>query len=568
MKKLTGVLIVLMSLFLGITVIEAETGNQLIIINKGTNQLAFFENGKHVATFRVATGRSQSYTPEGTFQIVNKIKNRPYYKDNIPGGHPNNPLGDRWLGLDARGTYGTTYAIHGNSNPASIGTYASAGCVRMYDDDVHWLFDRIDLYATVVITNTSQSFEAVAVSKNYTPYSKLKSVSVDQKSPQPVNTNIVVSAKANLKSTYRFLVQDSGEWKTVQEFSASSSYTWKPESAGSYKIKVQVKSTSSDKAFDDEKVISYDVYIPASIATFGADKEAPLPINSEIEFFTKTNNDTENLVQYSVYDGSEWTVLKDFSEDGQYYWKPETAGTYKIRTRVKDSLSQQEFDDEQELEYTVFEPATLTSLNADIASPQPIHTSIMVKAEPKDDSANLFKFEIFKDGSWNTVQDYSTKSNLEWKPGEPGDYQIKVLVKHTLSKEEFDHEKVVDFTVYQPATVGAISTNMKGIQLVNSHVELSAAKAQDVEYQFSVFDGKEWKLLQSYSTNHELDWIPSSPGMYKVKIEVKHNLSIYEYDDVREVSYLFYNSTSNQAVLPRSLQISRRGPFIVKNTAI
>ncbi|MBM7662525.1 hypothetical protein JOC85_003332 [Bacillus mesophilus] len=568
MKKLTGAFIVLMSLFLGTSMIEAETGNQLIIINKGTNQLAFFENGKHVATFRVATGRSQSYTPEGTFQIVNKIKNRPYYKENIPGGHPNNPLGDRWLGLDARGTYGTTYAIHGNSNPASIGTYASAGCVRMFDDDVRWLFDRVDLYATVVITNTSQSFEAIAVSKNYTPYSKLKSVSVDQKSPQPLQTNIVVSAKANLKSTYRFLVQDGGEWKTVQDFSTSSSFTWKPEKAGSYKIKVQAKSTSSDKAFDDEKVITYDVYTPASIETFDSEKEGPLPNHSEIAFSTTTNSDTENLVQYSLYNGSEWTVLKDYSDEGLYNWKPENAGTYKIRTRVKHSLSQQDFDEEQELEYTIFEPATLTSLNADVTSPQPIHSSIIVKAESKDDSTNLFKFQVFEKGSWNTVQEYSTKSSLNWNPNKAGDYQVKVLVKHTLSKEDFDSEKVVDFTIYEPATVGDLTTNVKGIQLVKSKVELSATKAEDVEYQFSVFDGNDWKVLQSYSTSHELEWSPSSPGIYKVKIEVKHNLSVDEYDDLREVSYIFYNSTMNQAVLPSSVQVGRRGPFLVKKTAI
>ncbi|WP_412781611.1 L,D-transpeptidase, partial [Aeromonas diversa] len=79
--------------------------NQWLIINKSTNKLAFFENGKLVKEFNVATGRSPSYTPEGTFNIVNKIKNRPYYSKNIPGGSPKNPLGDRWFGIEARGTY-------------------------------------------------------------------------------------------------------------------------------------------------------------------------------------------------------------------------------------------------------------------------------------------------------------------------------------------------------------------------------------------------------------------------------------------------------------------------------
>ena len=101
----------------------AATVKQLIVINKKTNQLAYYQNGKLVKVFMVGTGRKSSLTPEGKFKIVNKIKNRPYYKEKIPGGSPKNPLGVRWLGIEARGTYGTTYAIHGNNNPSSIGKY-------------------------------------------------------------------------------------------------------------------------------------------------------------------------------------------------------------------------------------------------------------------------------------------------------------------------------------------------------------------------------------------------------------------------------------------------------------
>lgn len=133
MKKLSIIFVLLFSLFLFTNQADASGGSQLIIINKKTNTLAFYDSGKLVKKFRVATGRTRSLTPEGTFRIVTKIVNRPYYKLKIPGGDPRNPLGKRWLGLEARGTYGTTYAIHGNANENSIGTYASSGCVRMHN---------------------------------------------------------------------------------------------------------------------------------------------------------------------------------------------------------------------------------------------------------------------------------------------------------------------------------------------------------------------------------------------------------------------------------------------------
>lgn len=145
---------------------EEKQVSQFIIINKAINRLAFYENGKLVREFKVATGRSQELTPEGKFKIVNKIVNRPYYKDNIPGGDPRNPLGNRWLGLNARGTWGTTYAIHGNSNPASIGTYASSGCVRMYDEEVEWLFEHVQKNAIVFITSSNKSFHQIATANH------------------------------------------------------------------------------------------------------------------------------------------------------------------------------------------------------------------------------------------------------------------------------------------------------------------------------------------------------------------------------------------------------------------
>ena len=150
------------SFILGVPTGSAATVSKFIIINKDINLLAYYENGKLKKQFKVGTGRSPSLTPEGKFKIVNKIVNRPYYTGHIPGGDPRNPLGNRWLGLNARGTWGTTYAIHGNNNPSSIGGYVSSGCIRMYDNEVEWLFSQLPVNTPVVITTSKKSFDAIA----------------------------------------------------------------------------------------------------------------------------------------------------------------------------------------------------------------------------------------------------------------------------------------------------------------------------------------------------------------------------------------------------------------------
>ncbi|MNO16806.1 putative L,D-transpeptidase YkuD [compost metagenome] len=153
--------------FTGAATASASSASDLIIVNKKTNTLGYFSGGKLVRTFPVATGKSKSLTPEGSFKIVVKIKNRPYYKENIPGGDPSNPLGDRWLGLEVNGTKGTTYAIHGNNNESSIGKYVSAGCIRMHNEDIHWLYPQIAKNTTVVITSSGLSLESIAAKSGY-----------------------------------------------------------------------------------------------------------------------------------------------------------------------------------------------------------------------------------------------------------------------------------------------------------------------------------------------------------------------------------------------------------------
>ena len=65
----------------------------------------------------------------------------------IPAGAKNNPMGARALTLS-----GGKYAIHGTNRPNSIGTDASYGCIRMFNEDIVDLFDRVSVGTPVVVT--------------------------------------------------------------------------------------------------------------------------------------------------------------------------------------------------------------------------------------------------------------------------------------------------------------------------------------------------------------------------------------------------------------------------------
>jgi lipoprotein-anchoring transpeptidase ErfK/SrfK len=93
----------------------------------------------------------------GTHKITNKRewpgwtppsemkKRRPELPDYMPGGI-NNPLGARALYIGS-----TLYRIHGTNEPWTIGHDVSSGCIRMVNDDVEDLYERVKIGAKVIV---------------------------------------------------------------------------------------------------------------------------------------------------------------------------------------------------------------------------------------------------------------------------------------------------------------------------------------------------------------------------------------------------------------------------------
>ena len=161
-KKTFIVLLSAIIIFAGTAPVSNAASKHMIIVNTKKNTLNYYVNYTLVKKFRCATGKASTPTPQRKTTIVNKIKNRPYYKTGIPGGDPRNPLGKRWMGLNIDGTQGSTYGVHGNNNEKSIGKNVSHGCIRMHNSEVEWLFDQVPLGTVVLIKNTSNSDNYIA----------------------------------------------------------------------------------------------------------------------------------------------------------------------------------------------------------------------------------------------------------------------------------------------------------------------------------------------------------------------------------------------------------------------
>ncbi|MEX0993509.1 MAG: L,D-transpeptidase [Solirubrobacterales bacterium] len=117
-------------------------------VDLSRRQLALKDGTRVIRRLPVAIGRPGSSTPTGRFAVTDKLNGfslSSYYGCCVlalNGHQPNLPAG--WSG-------GNRLAIHGTSDPGSIGTAASAGCVRARDRDLRVLMRLLPPGAPVFI---------------------------------------------------------------------------------------------------------------------------------------------------------------------------------------------------------------------------------------------------------------------------------------------------------------------------------------------------------------------------------------------------------------------------------
>lgn len=133
-----------------------------IVVNLPERGLYLFRGGRFRGFYPVAIGQPKYATPTGTFRILEKVKNPTWYapkwaemRDEIVEPGPENPLGDRWMGLTSYGL-----GIHSTNTPVYIGSAVSHSCLRLYPWMVHEVYD-----STFVGMPVRVEYETVKISR-------------------------------------------------------------------------------------------------------------------------------------------------------------------------------------------------------------------------------------------------------------------------------------------------------------------------------------------------------------------------------------------------------------------
>jgi lipoprotein-anchoring transpeptidase ErfK/SrfK len=143
-----------------------EAAGTVIVDTPATYLYLVLGNGKAIR-YGIGVGR-EGFTWSGVQSVARKaewpdwnppqdmIARQPYLPRFMAGG-PGNPLGARAMYLG-----GTVYRIHGTNDPTSIGKQVSSGCIRLTNEDVTDLYQRVKIGAKVVVLPQTSGAQAQA----------------------------------------------------------------------------------------------------------------------------------------------------------------------------------------------------------------------------------------------------------------------------------------------------------------------------------------------------------------------------------------------------------------------
>lgn len=108
--------------------------------------LTLGERGYYAGRFRIGVGRNQVGL-EGEYTVQEKRVNPPFIgpEGRIDADDPNNPLGERWIGLNHE------IGIHGTHDPSCIGNSNAKGMICLGDRDAEDVFDILTIGSRVTI---------------------------------------------------------------------------------------------------------------------------------------------------------------------------------------------------------------------------------------------------------------------------------------------------------------------------------------------------------------------------------------------------------------------------------
>jgi hypothetical protein len=285
--------------------------------------------------------------------------------------------------------------------------------------------------------NTAPSGE-LAVWKPFTINARATSVTLTPTltSPRIPGTSIVWWAVADggeQPYSYQFLIWNGSVWTVARAWDTSGSFNWTPTVANAnYFVAVQARSAwnSGDKEVSTSRPFS--ILPPVSSVSVTPDIAAPRAPGTTVTF-TAAASGGQGPYQYqwSVYNGTTWTVVRAWSTNSVYAWTPTVAYAYQVKVQARSSWNTWGAERETTMPYYIGAVVTAATITPNLSSPRPRNTTIRWTASASGGEAPYeYRWTVWNGSVWTLMGGWSTSNIFDWTPTSANaNYKVGVAVR-------------------------------------------------------------------------------------------------------------------------------------------
>jgi hypothetical protein len=372
-------------------------------------------------------------------------------------------------------------------------------------------------------------------------------------SPQTAGTSVTFSAVASggvAPYQYKFWVWNGSTWNVVREWNASNNFTWTPLQANSnYRVSVWVRNaTTTTDTRDGDLAVSYPITAssssggPLTITGLTANVPSPQVAGTSVTFTAAaTGGAAPYQYMFWVWNGSTWSVVRDWSGSNTFTWTPTQPNTgYRVSVWARNATTTTDTRDaDLAIPYPITAasapgPLTVTALTSSVPSPQVTGTPITFTASATGGVAPYqYKFWVSNGGSWTVVRDWSGSSSYTWTPTlANANYRVSVWVRNaTTLTDTRDGDLSVAYPIIAPTapgalTVTALTSNVASPQVAGTPITFTAAATGGVapyQYKFWVWNGSVWMVVRDWNGSSSFTWTPTQASSnYRVAVWVRN----------------------------------------------
>ena len=387
------------------------------------------------------------------------------------------------------------------------------------------------------------------------------SLRADKAAPQAARTPITFTATptgGTAPYAYSWWINDGTAWTLAQDWTSSPQFVWTPTVVNpSFQVGARVRSSGNTANVPEATAmmpfpIGAATTAKATAVVLTANRNAPQAPFTPITWTAAPVGGTGHEFKWLVSDGSNWTVLSNWSKTATFVWTPSTVNpNYKVSVWVRstgntadaaEASAEQAFRIEAAVPPSASTPTTpdgsasarvsSVNLTANKQAPQAPGTPIVWSATPAGGIApHQYKWWVYDGANWNVVSNWSGAASYTWTPSAANPrYRVAVWVRSAGNTNDY-HEASAEhgFAIESPGAVSAptlavrLTTDKKSPQAAATTITWTAALTGGTgayEFKWHVYDGN-WNVVKTWSTSNTFSWTPKASGRYRVAVWVR-----------------------------------------------